>query len=144
MKLELVSLTGLKYSGEAYEVTIPTADGEISVYPGHMPLISLAVPGVLIVRKQKEDSEADLEYYATVGGVIEISPENVRILVDEVEHADELYEQEIKQAFEHAQKLKSEAKTVVELERAQSLMDRQAVRLKVAELKRHHQRRHER
>ncbi|MDB5186181.1 MAG: atpC, partial [Candidatus Saccharibacteria bacterium] len=45
MKLELVSLTGVKYSDDAYEVVIPTADGEIAVFPGHMPLVSLAVPG---------------------------------------------------------------------------------------------------
>lgn len=141
MQLELVSLTGLKYSGDAYEVVIPTADGEIAVYPDHMPLISLAVPGVLTVRKKKDDADADLETYATLGGVVEISGDKLRILVDEVEHEDELYEDEVRQAYEKAQKLKSEAKTAVELEHAQALMDRHAIRLRVAELKRHHQRR---
>lgn len=138
MKLELVSLAGVKYADGAYEVIIPTADGEISVYPGHMPLISIAVPGVLTVRRHKDDDESKLEHYATVGGIVEISPDKVRILVDEIEHADELYEEEVKEALELAHKMKAEAKTAVELDHAQALVDRQAVRLKVADLKRHH------
>jgi F-type H+-transporting ATPase subunit epsilon len=136
MKLELVSLSGIKYSGDAYEVVIPTAAGEIAVYPDHMPLVSIAVPGVLSIRKSKND--ADVEHYASFGGVIEVSGDTLRILVDEVEHADELYEEEAKRAYEHAQKLKSEAKNAVDLEKAQALMDRSAVRLKVADLKRRH------
>jgi F-type H+-transporting ATPase subunit epsilon len=139
MKLELVSLSGVEYSGDAYEVVIPTADGEIAVYPDHMPLVSIAVPGVLTIRKAKGD--AGVETYASLGGVVEISGDAVRILVDEAEHADELYEEEVKRAYEHAQKLKSEAKNAVDLEKAQALVDRHAIRLKVAELKRHHQRR---
>jgi F-type H+-transporting ATPase subunit epsilon len=139
MKLELVSLSGVEYSGDAYEVVIPTADGEIAVYPDHMPLVSIAVPGVLTIRKAKGD--AGVETYASLGGVVEISGDTVRILVDEAEHADELYEEEVKRAYEHAQKLKSEAKNAVDLEKAQALVDRHAIRLKVAELKRHHQRR---
>lgn len=141
MKLELVSLKGLKYSGDAYEVTIPTTDGEITIFPDHMPLISLAAPGVLTVRQKKEDAEKDLQFYATLGGVIEIDGQNVRILVDEVEHADELYEDEVRAAYEKAQKLKAEATSSVDIEKAQALMDRHAIRLRVAELKRHHQRR---
>jgi F-type H+-transporting ATPase subunit epsilon len=141
MQLELVSLTGLKYSGEAYEVVIPTADGEIAVYPDHMPLISLAVPGVLTVRKKKDDADTELQTYATLGGVVEISGDHLRILVDEIEHEDELYEDEVREAYEKAQKMKSEATSAVDIEKAQALMDRHAIRLKVAELKRHHQKR---
>lgn len=140
MQLELVSLTGVKYQGEAYEVIIPTADGEISVYPNHMPLISLAVPGVLRVRKQQGDADTKLEHYVSLGGIVEISSDRVRLLVDEIEHQDELLEAEVREAYECAQRMISEATTAVELERAQSLMDRHAVRLKVAELKHRHHR----
>ena len=137
MKLELVSLTGVKYSDEAYEVVIPTAGGDIAVYPGHMPLVSLAVPGALAIRKKKTDTDDVREYYAVQGGVVEVSGERVRILIDEIDHADEIHEAEAQKALEHARKLKSEAKTQLELEQAQAMMDRSAVRLKVAGLRRH-------
>lgn len=136
MKLELVALSGLKYSDDAYEVVIPTAEGQISVYPGHMPLVALAVPGVLTVRRQKGDSDDDRDFYATVGGIVEISADTVRVLVDELEHAEELYDEEVLEAYERAQQMKSEAKNSIDLEKAQALVDRQAVRLRVADLKR--------
>ena len=62
MNLELVSLDGVKFKAEAYSVVLPTADGEIAVYPGHEPLVSLLVPGVITVRKHKDDSDAQSSY----------------------------------------------------------------------------------
>lgn len=136
MKLELVSLSGVKYSGDVYEIGIPTAAGQISVYPDHMPLITLAAPGILTVRKAKDTPNEDVETFASFGGVIEVDGQTVRILVDEVDHADELVEEEVREAYQKAQKLRAQATSAVDLEKAQSLMDRHAVRLKVAELKR--------
>lgn len=132
MKLELVSLTGLKFSDDVYEVTMPTASGEISVFPDHMPLVSIAVPGVLTVKKFKE---AQPETFATLGGVVEIDGQTVRLLADEVEHADELIESDVKKAYEDAQKLRSAAKTQVDIDKAQAMVDRQAIRLQVAQLR---------
>lgn len=138
MKLQLIALSGTKYDDEAYEVIIPTAEGAIAVYPGHMPLVSLAVPGLLTIRKNKSDNDSALWEYAVAGGVVEIDPETVRILVDEVERAEDIVEAEAKEALERAQKMKLEAKSQVELEKAHALMDRQAVRLQIAGLKRRH------
>ncbi len=47
----------------------------------------------------------------------------------------------MRKAFERAQTMKSEAKDSVELEKAQALVDRQAVRLKVLEVRKSHLRR---
>jgi F-type H+-transporting ATPase subunit epsilon len=135
MHVQLISLTGIKYDDEAYEVVIPTAEGAIAVYPGHMPLVSMAVPGVLTIRKQRTDRDDAREHYAAAGGVVEIDGQNVRVLVDEVEIAEEIVETEAKEAYERAQKLKREATSQVELEKAQSLMDRHAIRLHVASLR---------
>lgn len=137
MKLELVSLSGIKYADEAYEVIIPTASGDIAVYQDHMPLISLAVPGALAIRKNKSDPDDKREFYAVLGGVIEVDGQTLRILVDEVDHADDIHEKDAEEAYAKAQKLKAEAKNQVELNQAQALMDRSAVRLKVAGLRRH-------
>jgi F-type H+-transporting ATPase subunit epsilon len=138
MKLELVTLTGLKFSEDVYEVILPTSTGTISVFPDHMPLVSLATPGVISVRKSRAIADADMEHFATNGGVIEIGNEYVRVLVDEADHADDIVESEAQSALERAQKLRDEAKDKVSLEHAQALVDRHAVRLKVAELRRRH------
>lgn len=137
MNLQLITLEGIKLDQEIYEVILPTADGEISVFPGHEPLISVAVPGVVQIRQNKVDANSRLEYFAVSGGMIEINQQSVRILVDEADHGDDIVEAESKAALERAMTLRDSASSQVDLEKAHQLVDRHAVRLKVAELRRH-------
>jgi F-type H+-transporting ATPase subunit epsilon len=140
MQLQLITLLGTKVDQEVYEVVLPTSAGEIAIFPGHEPLVSLAVPGAIAVRHNKADEDSKLEYFAISGGVIEVSPKGVRVLVDEAEHGDDIVEAESRAALERAIKLRDSAKDQVELARAHEMVDRHAVRLKVAELRRrrHH------
>lgn len=140
MNFQLVTLLGVKVDADVYEVILPTKDGEIAVFPGHEPLVSIAVPGAIAVRYTKGDSDEKLEYFAISGGVIEVSPESLKVLVDEADHGEDIVEAESKAALERALKLQGEAKNQVELEKASALVDRHAVRLKVADLRRRHRR----
>ncbi len=136
INFKLVSLDGEKFSEEVYEIILPTMDGEIGVLPGHMPLISVAQRGVISVRRRAGEPDDMMEHFAISGGAIEVSGNNLRVLVDEADHSEEISEEEAKEAYERAQKLKAEAKDQVSLNQAQSLIDRSAVRLQVAGLKR--------
>ena len=140
MNFQLVTLLGVKVEADVYEVILPTAAGEIAVFPGHEPLVSIAVPGAIAVRHAKGDADDKLEYFAISGGVIEISPNSLKVLVDEADSGEDIVEAESKAALERALKLQSEAKNQVELEKASALVDRHAVRLKVADLRRRHRR----
>lgn len=133
---QLVSLDGVKLDTEAYEIILPTLDGQIGVLPGHMPLISAATHGVISVRHKSGDRDDEREYFAISGGVIEVANNTLRVLVDEADNADEISEAEAKKAMEEAKRMKSEAKDEVSLAQAQNLIDRSAVRLQVAGLKR--------
>lgn len=137
MKLQLITLEGLKLDEDVYEVMLPTASGPIAIYPGHEPLVTLAVPGVVMVRKHKSDADSAREVFAANGGVVEIEPDRVRVLVDDADRPDDIVEAEAEKALAAAQKLKAEAKNQVELDKAQAMIDRSAVRLKVAGLRRH-------
>ena len=139
IRFQLVALTGTKFDGDAYEIVLPTLDGEIGVLQDHMPLVSVATTGVVAVRREPRDADRDREYFAISGGVIEISGNTLRMLVDEADNADDINEAEAEAAHERARALKAEAKDEVSLERAQQLVDRHAVRLQVASLKRRHQ-----
>jgi len=140
VKFELVTLAGIKLDQEVYEVMLPTAAGPISVFGGHEPLVSVAVPGAIAVRYAKGDNDDKLDYYAIGGGVIEITGSRVRVLVDEADHGDEIVEAESKAALERALKLRETAKTQVEIEKAHQLVDRHTVRLQVAGLRRRRRR----
>lgn len=136
IKFELVTLTGTKLSEEVFEVLLPTPQGEIGVFKNHMPLVSIASPGIIKVRRKQNQPDDMLEQYATNGGVIEVLGNEVRVLVDEADQPDDINEQEAQKAIDHALQLKREAKDQVSLNKAQNLLDRSQVRLKVADLKR--------
>lgn len=141
MNLELITLAGSKVDKKVYEVILPTIDGQISVFPDHEALVTVAVPGAIAVRQDKDDADEQLEYYAISGGVIEIGNNRLKILVDEADHGDDIIEAESKAALDRALKMRDEAKDQVGLEKAHQLVDRHMVRLKVADLHRHRRRR---
>lgn len=138
---QLVALSGKKFDDDVYEVVLPTLDGEIGVLQDHMPLVSVATTGAIAVRRDSKDSDTQREFFATNGGVVEVSGNVLRVLVDEADHADDINEAEAEAAHERALKMKAEAKDQVSLEHAQALVDRHATRLQVAGLKRRHQKR---
>lgn len=140
MHLQLITLKGISVDQDIYELIAPTAAGEIGVFPGHEPLVTLAVSGALTVRHNKADRDDKLEYFAISGGVIEINPDSIRVLVDEADHGDDIIEAESQAALERALKLRDEAKDQVELEKAMQLVDRHQVRLRVADLQRRRRR----
>ena len=141
MQFQLVTLAGKVVDKPVYEVILPTVDGEISVFPSHEPLVTLASNGVIRVREDKDDSDEYMELFAISGGVFEINQKRVRILVDEAEHGADIIEAESQVALERALKMRDEASDQVELEKARQLVDRHSVRLKVADLQRRQRRR---
>lgn len=141
MDFELITLSGTKVNEKVYEVILPTKDGEISVFPAHEDLVTIAQPGVVMVRKDRQHGNEKMELYAISGGVVEITNARVRVLVDEAEHGDDIVEAESQAALDRALKLRENAGDRVELEKAHQLVDRHAVRLKVADLQRRHRRR---
>ena len=136
IRFQLVSLGGVKYDEDVYEIILPTLDGQIGVMPGHMPLISAATHGVVSVRRTPQERDDMMDHFAISGGVIEVANDTLRVLVDEADNADEISEAEAQKAIELAKKMKAEAKDQVSLEHAQNLIDRSTVRLQVAGLKR--------
>ena len=140
MNLKLITLGGIMVDRDIYEITVPTTDGEIGVFPGHEPLVVVAKPGVLTVRYEKGDADNKLDYFAVSGGVAKISPHDVQVLVDEADGGADIVEAETRAALERAMKMRDTAKDQVELDQAHQLVDRHAVRLKVAELRRRQRR----
>lgn len=134
--LELVTLNGLKFSEEVFEVMLPTPDGIIAIFPHHMPLISLISPGVISVRRTQTDNDDTLQHFATNGGIVDIDGPRIRVLVDEAEHSEDLIEDDVKAALERAQTLARQADDKVSIDKANQIIATQQARLKVAGLRR--------
>jgi len=134
---ELVTLAGIVHKEKVFQVSLPTPDGLIAIYKDHAPLVSLTTNGVISVRREANHPDDMLEQYAiNAGGVIEIANDTVRVLVDEADNSKDIDEKQAQAAYEHAKKLAAEAGDEESLEKAMNNLDRETVRLKLAELKR--------
>lgn len=132
MKVELLTLSGTKFSGEADELRLTTTEGEMGILPHHEPFVAQVAAGPVVVRP----ASGQPEIFATYGGLVEVTPDYVRLLADEADHADDLLADEIEEALARATELRDRAKDRVELEQAQAMIDRAQVRLGVAKMRR--------
>lgn len=127
---EITTPERIVYKDQIDQVTIPTADGEITVLPNHIPLVSLLTPGALTVKKNGEET-----YMATSGGFVEVQSGNrVIILADTAERSEELDIKAIEEAKERARKFLEEKRNVDEVAYAgaAAVLERELARLRVA------------
>ncbi|KUM05190.1 F0F1 ATP synthase subunit epsilon [Chromobacterium subtsugae] len=104
MRVEVVSTEQLIFSGEAEFVVAPATEGEIGVYPQHVPLLTRIKPGVL--RLRVPDSKEEV-LVAVSGGMMEVQPSLITVLADTAirgEDLDEARANEAKRAAEDALK----------------------------------------
>ncbi len=98
LKLEIVTPEGVTASEEVDMVTLPGVEGEMGIFPEHVPLVTEIVPGEISVRKGGE------EYYLAVGpGFVEITGDRVSVLTDMALKADEMDEAKAEQARKNAE-----------------------------------------
>jgi len=125
LHLELITPERVIYEGEADSVSLPTPDGEITVLPHHIPLISIVVPGSILVRKGKEEM-----IFSVSRGVIEVDGRSLKVLADTAERAEELQEEAIAKAKAEAEKVLQEKREDREgFAEATAVLDRELARL---------------
>ncbi len=98
LKLEIVTPDGTAYSEDVDMVTLPGVEGQMGVYPLHVPLMTQMVPGEIIVRKAAHD------YFLAVGeGLIEIMGDHVSVLTDMALAAEKIDEAKVEEARRRAE-----------------------------------------
>ena len=127
LRLQIITPETTVFEGDVESVTLPTGDGEITVLPKHIPLITTAVPGSLIARTK--DGE---QLFAISRGTIEVDGSSVSVLVRTADSADMLEDETaILRAKEAAEKLMVEKRTDAEaFADATAVLDRELARLK--------------
>jgi F-type H+-transporting ATPase subunit epsilon len=90
MKLQITSASGNILTTERFEkISLMTEAGEITILPGHEPLLSALRPGILHAA-YFVGNKIHTTDYATGGGVVNISPDACIIVADMVESEDKL------------------------------------------------------
>lgn len=91
-------------------VTAPTKSGEITILPGHIPLVSSLNSGVIEAKNQNEE----FEIMALSGGFIEVAGNKVVILADTAERAPEI---DLEKAEEARKKAEEDRKNYTQMDR---------------------------
>lgn len=127
---EITTPERVAFRAKAKQVTIPTTEGEITVLPGHVPLVAPIKAGEL--RVVAEDGKETL--MAVSGGFVTVHPgDRLVVLADSAERAEELDLKAIEAAFARAEELMKEHEDDTErFAELQAVMARESARLKVA------------
>lgn len=104
IKFSIVTPERTVHEAEVDSLSLTTTSGEITVLPGHIPLVSMLTPGFVMVRVGEHE-----EYLAISTGFIEVREGNeVVILADSAEHERELDEVAIEKARKDAENIMKE------------------------------------
>lgn len=121
LKLEIVTPEAKVYSEDVDMVTLPGVEGEMGIFPMHVPLMTQLVAGEIDVRKNGQD------FFLAVGdGFVEVTGDRVSILTDmaiKAENIDEAKAEEARKRAEArlAEKLSDEEIAATNAALAQSL-----------------------
>ncbi|MDB6058958.1 MAG: synthase epsilon subunit [Verrucomicrobiales bacterium] len=98
LKLEIVTPDMKTYSDDVDMVTLPGVDGEMGIYPNHVPLMTQLVTGEITVRKGGQD------FFLAVGdGFVEITGDRVAVLTDMAIRSDAIDEAQAELARKRAE-----------------------------------------
>lgn len=112
---------------EVNEAQVPGKEGYLGILPLHAPLISELKVGELSYRRGRETT-----HLAVSGGFVEVLPDQVTILAETAERAEEIDVARAQAARDRAEKLLQTPDPHIDIDRAAIALQRALMRLKVA------------
>ncbi len=98
LKLEIVTPEAKVYSEDVDMVTLPGVEGEMGIFPMHVPLMTQLAAGEITARKAGQD------YFLAVGdGFVEVTGERVSIITDMAIRAENIDEAKAEEARRRAE-----------------------------------------
>jgi F-type H+-transporting ATPase subunit epsilon len=98
LHLEIVTPEARAYSDDVEMVVLPAVEGEMGVYPQHIPLITQLKPGELVVTKDGKQTAL-----AIGEGFVEVTGQSVSVLVDMALQESDIDEKAAEEAIARAE-----------------------------------------
>lgn len=126
LKLEIVTPEAKVYSEDVDMVTLPGSEGEMGIFPMHVPLMTQLAAGEVSVRKDGQD------FLLAVGdGFVEVTGERVSILTDMAIRAENIDEAKAEEARRRAEARLAEKLDDEEVATVKASLDHALAQLKV-------------
>lgn len=103
--LEIVTPDHVAYSGPVDSVVLPAESGEVGILPGHIPLLTMVVPGEL-----QATVNGITEYLAVDKGFVQILGDKISVLTEQAINVAEIDLTALDDARKRAEKALEEAK----------------------------------
>ena len=114
--VDVVSAEALIFEGEAKFVALPGENGELGILPRHTPLITRIRPGTVSIERE----DGAVEHVFVAGGILEVQPDRVTVLADTAIRGKDLDEAKATEAKRLAEEALANAKSDIDLAKAQS------------------------
>jgi len=124
--LRIITPERVFYEGTAEMVEFNTTEGQIGIYPGHIPLTVIVKPGILRIHEKEGERIAALH-----SGFAEILPDGISILAEIVEWPDEIDEKRAEAALQRAKERINSKHANLDLARAETALQRAIARITV-------------
>ena len=98
LKLQVITPEGTVYSDDVEMVSLQSSQGQIGILPDHVRLMTLMVPGEMMVRKDGQD-----HFLATGRGLVEVTGHSVSIATDMAIAAETIDEARAEEARQRAE-----------------------------------------
>ncbi|MCF0131073.1 MAG: ATP synthase F1 subunit epsilon [Pseudobutyrivibrio sp.] len=122
-KVSIITPERIFYEGDASMVEFNTVEGEIGVFPNHIPLTTVIAPGILTITEDSGPKNAALH-----AGLAEILPDKVTILAEIAEWPDEIDVQRARDAEDRARQRLANKDENLDVLRAEAALKKALVR----------------
>ncbi|APO95208.1 F-type H+-transporting ATPase subunit epsilon [Xanthomonas arboricola] len=129
IRCDIVSAEKEIFHGEATLVVATGELGELGIAPKHAPLITRLKPGKVVVTTA---SGEQLDF-AISGGILEVQPQVVTVLVDTAVRAQDIDEAAVRKVKEEAERLLANRGDTVDVAQAQRQLAEATVQLQALE-----------
>ena len=129
IKFKIVTPERTVFEDTVDQITLPTTDGEITILPNHRSYIASLKTGELMTKKGKEET-----FIYVSGGFIEFHNNEIVVLADAAERAEEIDIKIAEEAKKRAEEIKQQKITLDDTEyaRVAAAIERESARIRVA------------
>ncbi len=127
LNLQIVTPDKLTFNEEVDSVVIPAVEGELGIFPMHIPLMTSIHPGELVISQKGK-----LTHLAVGEGFVEVTATSVSVITDMAVEDEFINEAKVQEALERAQtRLKEGSLEGEDLATVEAAISRSLAQLKV-------------
>jgi len=129
IKFKIVTPEKTVFDDGVDQVTLPTTDGQVTILPNHRSYIASLDPGEIMLKKGQEEILLSVS-----GGFVEFNQNNLVVLADTAERAEEIDLKRAEEGRKKAEEIKEQRIAIDEEEyaRVAASIQKESARIRVA------------